>query len=352
MPFDTRTFAGLRKMASSGTPVRVAVANAAQSASLEAMREAARDGIAEPLLIGEPCAIERACRDLDWVAPAGSIFPATSPTSAAAKAVSLARAGHADAVMKGDLHTDVFMRALLDAEDGLRIPDRRVSHIFIAELPSRSKILGVTDAAINIAPDLLAKAEICQNAIDLFRLVGIDRPKVAILSAIEFVNPRIVSSLDAACLSLMAQRGQIRDGIVDGPLALDNAISDRALAAKGIQSPVGGDADILLVPDLVSGNILAKNLEYLAKATLAGIAVGLAVPVILTSRADTAVTRIASLALAALMHRGRASAAPERGTPEPDFFCAPQRDRSCRPVLPSPIDGTDVHLGNREVVGS
>lgn len=337
------TFAALRAMASTRGPVRIAIANAAHSATLEALKDASEHGIATPLLIGEPCAIESACRDLDWKPPTGSIFPAVGEAAAAAAAVSLARAGDADAVMKGDLHTDVFMRALLEPERGLRIPDRRVSHIFVAELPSRSKLLGVTDAAINIHPDLSAKAQICQNAIDLFRLIGIDVPRVAVLSAVEFVTPSIASSLDAACLTLMASRGQIKDAIVDGPLALDNAISARALEVKGISSPVAEDADILLVPDLVAGNILAKNLEYLANATLAGIAVGLAVPAVLTSRADPADTRSASLALAALMHQGRPPLVSELDASEPGLFCAPQPEHSCRPVQALQSDMAQPH---------
>jgi phosphotransacetylase len=193
-------------------------------------------------------------------------------------------------------------------------------------------VLGITDAAINIAPDLNAKAQILQNAIGFFHLLGIDAPKVAALSAVETVNPEIASTLDAACLTLMARRGQITGAIVDGPLAFDNAISRKAAEEKGISSPVAGDADILLVPDLVSGNILAKNLEYLSGAIAAGIALGMAAPVVLTSRADPASARLASLALAALMHHRREKAPVKPKTPEPPPHFAPQPEHACCPL--------------------
>src|SRR3546814_903721 len=230
------------------------------------------------------------------------------------------------------IHTDALMHALLDKEHGLRIPARRVSHVFLVEVSTHPKLLGITDAAINIAPDLHAKAQILQNAISLFHLLGVETPKVAVLSAVETVNPEITSTLDAACLTLMARRGQIIGALVDGPLAFDNAISRRAAEEKGISSPVAGDADILLVPDLVSGNILAKNLEYLAGAVAAGIAVGLAVPVVLTSRADPAPARLASLALAALVHHRLPRAQAKAAAPESSLHCAPQPEHACCPL--------------------
>ncbi len=313
-------------------PTRVAVADAAQGVLLETLREAHGLGFVEPRLVGDPEAIASLCQSLDWAVPKDWIVPADTDAAAAAKAVELVRAREADVVMKGHIHTDALMHALLNEARGLRVPGRRVSHLFVVELPSRPKVLGITDAAINIAPDLNAKAQILQNAIDFFHLLGVERPKVAVLSAVETVNPAIVSTLDAACLTLMAQRGQITGAIVDGPLAFDNAISRKAAEEKGISSPVAGDADILLVPDLVSGNILAKDLEYLANAVIAGIALGMAAPVVLTSRADPAPARLASLALAALMHHhaGTPPAKPKAAEPSP--HCAPQPEHACCPM--------------------
>lgn len=313
-------------------PVRVAVASAAQDLVIETMREAQSRGLIEPQLIGEPAAIRRVAAEAGWELPENWVIPAASDSEAADRAVALVREGRADAVMKGHLHTDVLMHALLNEQHGLRVPGRRVSHLFIVELRSYPKLLGVTDAAINIVPDLNAKAQILQNAIDFFRLLGIDAPKVAILSAVETVNPAIASTLDAACLTLMARRGQISGAIVDGPLAFDNAISHKAADEKGISSPVAGDADILLVPDLVAGNILAKDLEYLAGAVIAGIALGMAAPVILTSRADPAPARLASLALAALMHHRMPKVPVMRKPIEPRPHVAPQPERACCPM--------------------
>jgi phosphotransacetylase len=250
----------------------------------------------------------------------------------AAKAVDLVRTDAADVVMKGHIHTDALMHALLDKNRGLRVPGRRVSHIFLIEISSHPKLLGVTDAAINIAPDLSAKAQILQNAIEFFHVLQIEAPKVAVLSAVETVNPAITSTLDAACLTLMARRGQITGAVVDGPLAFDNAISRKAADEKGISSVVAGDADVLLVPDLVSGNILAKDLEYLAGANAAGIALGLAVPVVLTSRADPAPARLASLAVAALMHHRMPRTPTKPQLAESSFHCAPQPEHACCPI--------------------
>jgi phosphotransacetylase len=262
----------------------------------------------------------------DW------IVPAQTDAAIAAKAVELVRTGEADVVMKGHIHTDTLMHALLDKTRGLRVPGRRVSHLFVVELPSYPKVLGITDAAINIAPDLNAKAQILQNAIEFFHLLGIDVPKVAVLSAVETVNPAIASTLDAACLTLMARRGQITGAVVDGPLAFDNAVSRKAAEEKGISSLVAGDADVLLVPDLVSGNILAKDLEYLAGAMIAGIALGLAAPVVLTSRADPAPARLASLALAALMHHRIGKRGRRPSVSESSPHCAPQPEHACCPI--------------------
>lgn len=312
-------------------PVRVAVVDASQPVVIATLREAQALGIVEPWLIGEPGAICAACAKLGWD-PGERIVASADDTESAARAVAMARAGAIDVVMKGDIHTDLLMHALLDHERGLRLPGRRVSHVFVVDVATYPKLFGITDAAINISPDLNAKAQILQNAIDLFHLLGVDRPKVAVLSAIETVNPAVLSSVDAACLSLMARRGQINGAVVDGPLAFDNAISFRAAKDKGIDSPVAGEADILLVPDFVAGNILAKDLEYLANAVVAGIALGLAVPVVLTSRADPGPARLASLAIAALMHH-RSAKDPARIRPtETRLPSAPQPECACCPV--------------------
>ena len=313
-------------------PIRVAVVDAAQGLVIETLREANALGIVEPRLIGVPEAVERACRDLGWPTHDEWVVPAPSDPAAAAKAVEMVRNGEADAVMKGNIHSDAFMHALLDKEHGLRLPGRRVSHVFVAEVSSHPKLLGITDAAINIAPDLNAKAQILQNAVELFQLLGIETPKVAVLSAVETVNPAIGSTLDAACLTLMARRGQIAGALVDGPLAFDNAISAAAAKEKGIASEVAGHADIVVVPDLVSGNILAKNLEYLAGAVAAGVVVGLAAPVVLSSRADPPAARLAGLALASLMHHRSAKLPAKAAAPETSLSCAPQPEHACCPL--------------------
>jgi phosphotransacetylase len=313
-------------------PIRVAVADAAQGLVIETLREAHNLGLVEPRLIGVAQDIRRICREMDWDIADDWIVPTAADGPAAARAVELVRRGAADAVMKGHLHTDTLMHALLDKERGLRAPGRRVSHVFIVELPSYPKLLGITDAAINIAPDLNAKAQILQNAIDLFVLLGVEQPKVAILSAVETVNPEIVSTLDAACLTLMARRAQIHGAVVDGPLAFDNAISASAAAEKGIASEVAGCADILLMPDLVSGNILAKNLGFLGGAVAAGAVVGLTAPVVLTSRADSSAARLASLALAVVMHHKTSRLPAERAPADSHPHCAPQPECACCPV--------------------
>jgi phosphotransacetylase len=313
-------------------PSRVVVADAAQGILLETLREAHALGFVEPRLVGQPKRIIALCDGAGWKVPENWIVPAETDAAMAAEAVALVRTGRADVVMKGHIHTDALMHALLDKDHGLRVPGRRVSHVFVVEVPSRPKLLGITDAAINIAPDLNAKAEILQNAIELFHLLAIEMPRVAVLSAVETVNPAIESTLHAACLTLMAQRGQIAGAIVDGPLAFDNAISRHAAEEKGISSTVAGDVDILLVPDLVSGNILAKNLEYLAGAVIAGVALGMAVPVVLTSRADPAPARLASLALAALIHRRMQIVPTKPRARDSSVRCAPQPEHACCPM--------------------
>jgi phosphate butyryltransferase len=281
-------------------PKRVAVAAAANTLVLRSIKLAQEEGLVEAVLIGpEPdireCAAE-AEMDLDSVRVVG-----TETTNESAQvAVDLVRGGEADILMKGHLHTNEFLHAVLRAEVGLRT-DRLLSHVFVMQIPTYHKLLLITDAAINIAPDLMQKADILQNAIDMLVQIGIDQPKAAVLSAIETINPKIPSTVDAACLHKMAERGQIKHALVDGPMAFDNAISSEAAREKGIRSPVAGDVDIVLAPGLDAGNILYKNLVYLSQAQIAGIVMGARAPVVLTSRADTARARVHSLALASLI---------------------------------------------------
>jgi phosphate acetyltransferase len=216
----------------------------------------------------------------------------------------MARTGEVEALMKGSLHTDELMSAVVPTEAGLRTA-RHISHVYILDVPTYPRLLMITDAAINITPDLADKADICRNAIDLAHVLGLAEPRVAILSAVETVNPRIASTVDAAALCKMAERGQIVSGIIDGPLAFDNAISADAARIKHIESPVAGRADILLVPDLESGNMLAKQLQYLAGAGSAGIVLGARVPIVLTSRADPVRDRLASTAVLKLLAHDR-----------------------------------------------
>lgn len=312
-------------------PIRIAVVAAEQRIVLQTVKRAASLGLIEPRLIGDPDAIRACAEDADVDIDLAAIVAAKSESDAARAGVDLVRRGEADAVMKGNIHTDTFMRALLDKDLGLRVPGRRVSHVFMVDIPTYPKLFAITDAAINITPDLNAKAQILENAVALFHLLGVATPKAAVLSAVETVTPAIASTLDAACLALMARRGQIAGAIVDGPMAFDNAISADAAREKGIVSEVAGDADILVVPDLVSGNILAKNLEYLAGATAAGIVVGLSAPVVLTSRADPPAARLAALALAVLMHRPGARQEP-RTEPDSAIHCAPQPEAACCPI--------------------
>jgi phosphotransacetylase len=313
--------------------IRVAAVSAAQPTVLETLREAESLGLVDPRLIGDPPSILRLAKELDWKIDDSRLIAADDEATAAAAGVRLVRDGEADVVMKGHLHTEAFMRALLHEDRGLRVPGRRVSHVFVTDIPTYPKLLHITDAAVNIAPDLNAKAQIVQNAVEMARLLGVERPKVAALSAVETVNPAIPSTLDAACLSLMARRGQISGAVVDGPLAFDNAISAKAARQKGIESDVAGETDIVLVPDLVSGNILAKNLEYLAGATAAGIVTGLSGPVVLNSRADPLPARLAGLALAVLIHhRSSKAATMEQASPESSFHCAPQPESVCCPM--------------------
>jgi phosphate acetyltransferase len=279
--------------------IDMAVVYPCHAESLGGALSAAEAGLIRPLLIGPRVRIEAAAIELGADVSPYVLIETANAHEAAAKAVELARAGKASALMKGSLHTDALMGPVV-AHEGLRT-DRRVSHVFLMDVPAYPKPLLVTDAAINIAPDLQAKRDIVQNAIDAALVLGIKSPKVAILAAVETVDEKMRATVDAASLCKMAERGQITGGVLDGPLALDNAVSLTAAKTKGIVSAVAGQADILVVPDLESGNILAKQLEYLADAAGAGLVVGASVPIVLTSRADPAPVRVASCALALLV---------------------------------------------------
>ena len=263
--------------------------------------EAAIEGLIEPRLIGDEAAMNALAAKIGVDISSYPILHAETERKAAELGVAMCRSGNAQAMMKGSLHTDELMRVAMKADTGLRTA-KRISHVFIMDTPAYARTLLITDAAINITPELEDKVHIVQNAIDLAHALGIPEPKVALLSAVETVNPKIKSTLDAAALCKMADRGQITGGILDGPLAFDTAVSAKAAKIKNLVSPVTGQADILVVPDLESGNMLAKQLEYLGGAQLAGIVLGARVPTILTSRADSAETRLTSCAVAVLLH--------------------------------------------------
>ena len=285
--------------AAGAAPLRTAGVHAVDAVSLGGAVDAAQAGLIVPVFVGPEARIRAAAQAAGIDLSAFDIVATEHSHAAAQQAVALARAGQVQAVMKGSLHTDELMHAVLDAKGGLRTA-RRVSHVFVIDAVGLPGLQLITDAAINVAPDLAAKRDIVQNAIELAHALGMTHPKVAILSALETVNPQIPSTLDAAALCKMADRGQITGGILDGPLAFDNAVSERAAQTKGIVSAVAGHADILIAPDLESGNMLAKQLEYLAEAKVAGIVLGTRVPVVLTSRADLPDARMASCALALL----------------------------------------------------
>jgi phosphate acetyltransferase len=289
-------------------PVPTGVAHPCDQTSMEGVVEAAKLGLISPLLVGPPAklrdAAKRASADISGL----PIIESEHSHDSAAKAVRLVREGKAEALMKGSLHTDELMGAVVSKEGGIRTA-RRISHCFVMDVPGHPQALIVTDAAVNIAPTLEEKVDIVQNAIDLARAMRFDEPRVAILSAMETVNPKILSTIEAAALCKMADRGQITGGLLDGPLALDNAISAEAAAIKHIISPVAGRANILVVPDLEAGNMLAKSLSFLAGADAAGIVLGAKVPIILTSRADSVITRLASCAVAVLIAEARRQSA-------------------------------------------
>lgn len=280
-------------------PLPTAIVHPCDTASLEGALHAGKLGLLEPLLVGPEARIRAAADEAEHDLGTVEIIDTPHSHASAEMAVKLARDGRARALMKGALHTDEIMSAVAAKNTGLR-SERRMSHVYVMDVPTYSKPLLITDAAINIAPDLQTKADIIQNAIDLANAIGIETPKVAILSAVETITPRLQSTVEAGALCKMADRGQITGGLLDGPLAFDNAISMRAVASKGITSPVAGQADILVAPDLEAGNMISKQLMYLAGAEAAGIVLGAQVPIILTSRADDSRTRVASSAIAAL----------------------------------------------------
>jgi phosphotransacetylase len=290
----------LVELAKENPPTRVAVAAAAHKLVLQSVQRAVDQGLIIPLLIGREEDIREQASAIGWELTNELIVSTPTNKAAADVAVDLVRQGEAQVLMKGYLHTDEMLRAVLRHDTGLRT-DRLLSHVFVLEVPTYHKLLLITDAAINISPDIPQKAAIAQNAVDLARKLGVELPKVAALSSVETINPNIPSTVHAACLSKMAERGQIKNALVDGPLAFDNAISATAAQDKGIISPVSGDVDVVVVPDLDSGNILSKNLEYLASAKMAGIVMGASAPVVLTSRADPPRARVYSLALASLL---------------------------------------------------
>jgi len=292
--------------------VVVAVAHPCDAASLASVVEAASAGLIVPILVGPAAKIRAVAAAAKLDIGGMRLVDVPHSHAAAARAVALVRAGEAEILMKGSLHTDELMHEVIAADTGLRTA-RRLSHVFIMDVPSYPRPLLVTDAAINIAPTLEDKRDIVQNAIDLAHIMGIETPRVAILGAVETVTPTMRSTIDAAALCKMADRGQITGGLVDGPLAFDNAVSPEAARQKGIVSEVAGCADILVVPDLEAGNMLAKQLSFLAGADAAGVVVGARVPIILTSRADSERTHIASCAMAVLMARARRGAVTASG---------------------------------------
>jgi phosphate acetyltransferase len=289
----------------------VAVAHPCDETSLRGAVEAAEAGLIEPILLGPKAKIESVAKACSLKLGGIDIVDVPHSHAAAEKAVELVRTGKAELLMKGSLHTDELLAEVVKRDTGLRT-GRRISHVFVMDVPGHPQTLFITDAAVNIAPDLVGKRDIIQNAIDLFAGLGLGTPKVAILSAVETVNPDIPSTIEAAALCKMADRGQITGGELDGPLAFDNAISPEAARIKGIKSPVAGQAQILVVPDLEAGNMLAKNLTFLSHADAAGIVLGARVPIILTSRADHVRTRMASCAVAVLLRHNQMAKEPIR----------------------------------------
>ena len=289
-------------------PAPTAVAHPCDESSLRGAVEAAEKGIIQPILVGPRSKIESVAREFGLDISPYEIVDADHSHSAAERAVQLVHEGRAELLMKGSLHTDELMAAVVRSGTGLRT-NRRISHCFIMDVPNLDRAIFVTDAAINIFPTMEDKMHIIQNAIDLAHSLGMEKPKVAILSAMETINPKLQSTIEAGALCKMADRGQITGGVLDGPLALDNAISPEAAQIKKIGGPVAGQADILVVPDLEVGNVLAKSLSFLINADSAGIVLGARVPIVLTSRADSVHARLASAAVGALLANRRRDAA-------------------------------------------
>ena len=287
--------------------VPTAVVHPCDASSIQGAVDAAKMGIISPILVGPAERIRAAARQANVDISTYEIVDTPHSNASASEAVRLVREGRAECLMKGSLHTDELMAAVVSREGGLRTA-RRISHCFVMDVPSYAYPLIVSDAAVNIAPTLEDKMHIVQNAIDLGRALGSEEVRVAILSAMETVNPKVPSTIEAAALCKMADRGQITGGILDGPLALDNAINLQAAEIKKIDSPVAGRANVLIVPDLEAGNMLAKSLSFLAQADAAGIVLGARVPIILTSRADSLLTRLASCAVASLVAHARREA--------------------------------------------
>jgi phosphate acetyltransferase len=298
----------LLELAKTLPPVVTAVAHPCDESSLSGAVDAAKLGLIKPILVGPKQKIEAAAKAARLDISGYELVDAPHSNAAAAKAVELVRAGKAEALMKGSLHTDELMAEVVKKDTGLRTA-RRISHCFVMDVPSHPDALIISDAAVNIAPTLEAKVDIVQNAIDLAHALRAPEVRVAILSAMETVNPNVPSTVEAAALCKMADRGQITGAVLDGPLALDNAISPEAARIKKIVSPVAGRANVLIVPDLESGNMLAKSLSFLAGADSAGIVLGAKVPIILTSRADSSMARLASCAVAALVAQARRESA-------------------------------------------
>ena len=303
-PTGTGKYEQLLKRCRSLEPVPTAVAHPCDASALSGALEAAKLGLITPLLVGPAAKIEAAAAAAKVALGKTEVIDVPHSQAAAARAVELVREARAELLMKGSLHTDELMAAVVAREGGLRT-GRRISHVFVMDVPTYHKVLIVTDAAINSAPALEEKVDICQNAIDLAVSLGLKRPKVAVLAAVETVTSKMPATIDAAALCKMADRGQITGAIVDGPLAFDNAISREAAEIKGIRSEVAGDPDILLAPDLEAGNMLAKQLSFLARADCAGLVLGAKVPIILTSRSDSVRARIASCGVAVLVAHAR-----------------------------------------------
>lgn len=295
-----RRIADIMALVANRDSVRTAVVHPCDSASLGGAIAAADHGLIEPVLIGPEAKIRAAAQEAGLDIAPFQLVPVEHSHAAADEACRLARGGKVSALMKGSLHTDELLAAVVDPDTGLRT-DRRMSHVFIFEVPDYPRLLLVSDAAIIIAPDLAAKRDIVQNAIDCALALGIAEPRVAVLAAVETVHPAMLATTDAASLAKMAHRGQIIGGLVDGPLAFDNAISPAAVATKHIVSEVAGRADVLIAPDIEAGNMIAKQLTYFSGALSAGIVIGARVPIVLTSRADDEVTRLASCAAALLV---------------------------------------------------